>query len=137
MVCISSKGAYSLSAMLYLARNSDRLVQIREIAEGSNIPQNYLEQLLVLLKKEGFIESIRGAKGGYKIAKRAENVTVLQILNAMENEIFSPDKYGLKSIVLTSFWEEASRQIEDVFSVPLQELVDRTSRYTQTSMYYI
>ncbi|GHV06843.1 Rrf2 family transcriptional regulator [Campylobacterota bacterium] len=137
MVCISSKGHYSLSAMLYLAQNQYQLVQIKEIAEGSNIPQNYLEQLLVQLKKVGFVESIRGAKGGYKMAINPKKVTVLEILAAMESEAQSPEKYGLDSVVLNGFWEEMSRKIEAVFSVPLQELVDRVESYNEAVMYHI
>ncbi|MDR2639022.1 MAG: Rrf2 family transcriptional regulator [Helicobacteraceae bacterium] len=137
MVCISSKGVYSLSAMLYLAQQGDNLVQIKEIADGSNIPQNYLEQLLVQLKKVGFVESIRGAKGGYKMAISPEKVTVLQILYAMESEGMNPEKYGLDSPALDGFWEEMNKKIENLFAVPLQELVDRAARLSQAAMYHI
>jgi Rrf2 family protein len=123
--------------MLYLAQQGDNLVQIKEIADGSNIPQNYLEQLLVQLKKVGFVESIRGAKGGYKMAISPEKVTVLQILYAMESEGMNPDKYGLDSPTLGSFWEEMNRKVENVFAIPLQDLVDRAARLNQASMYHI
>ncbi|MDR2034133.1 MAG: Rrf2 family transcriptional regulator [Helicobacteraceae bacterium] len=137
MVCISSKGVYSLSAMLYLAQQGDNLVQIRDIAEGSNIPQNYLEQLLVQLKKVGFVESIRGAKGGYKMALSPEKITVLQILYAMESEVMYPEKYGLESPILGDFWEEMNRKIENLFKVPLQELVDRAVILNNAATYQI
>lgn len=137
MVSISSKGVYSLSAMLYLAQNDNRLVQIKDIADDSKIPQNYLEQLLVQLKKVGFVESIRGAKGGYKMAVRPEKITVLQILNAMETESITPDKYGLDSIVLAGFWDEMNKKTEAIFEVPLQELVDRCSQMNNAAMYHI
>ena len=137
MVCIYSKGVYSLSAMLYLAQQGDNLVQIKEIADGSNIPQNYLEQLLVQLKKVGFVESIRGAKGCYKMAISPEKVTVLQILYAMESEGMNPEKYGLDSPALDIFWDDINRKVENLFAVPLQELVDRAARLNEASMYHI
>jgi Rrf2 family protein len=123
--------------MLYLAQQGENLVQIKEIADGSNIPQNYLEQLLVQLKKVGFVDSARGAKGGYKMAISPEKVTVLQILYAMESEGMNPDKYGLDSPILGGFWEEMNKKVENLFAVPLQELVDRAARLNQAVTYHI
>ena len=137
MVCVSSKGVYGLAAMLYLAQNRDRLVQIKDIAKSGGIPQNYLEQLLVQLKKAGFIESIRGAKGGYQMSADPKSLTVLQVLNALEGDLMNCDKYTTASRTLNQFWAESSDRIGQVFMLPLQELVDRSRKLDGAVMYHI
>lgn len=137
MVCVSSKGVYGLAAMLYLAQNRDRLVQIKDIAKSGDIPQNYLEQLLVQLKKAGFVESIRGAKGGYKLVIDPKELSVFQVLGALEGDLVCYDKYTTASRTLNHFWAESSRKIEEAFNIPLQELVDRSLKLDETVMYHI
>ncbi|MGE4295020.1 MAG: Rrf2 family transcriptional regulator [Campylobacterales bacterium] len=137
MVCVSSKGAYGLAAMLYLAQNRDRLVQIKDIAKSGDIPQNYLEQLLVQLKKAGFVESIRGARGGYRLAADPKELTVFQILGALEGDLVNCDKYTTASRTLNHFWAETSRKVEQAFEVSLQELVDRSLKLDEAVMYHI
>ena len=70
MAIISTKGIYGLTAIIILAKEKEnKLLSIKQIAEKGDIPQNYLEQILVVLKKNGIITSIRGAGGGYVLAK--------------------------------------------------------------------
>ncbi len=137
MVCVSSKGAYGLAAMLYLGQNRDRLVQIKDIAKNGDIPQNYLEQLLVQLKKAGFVESIRGAKGGYKLSSDPKELTVFQILSALEGDLVCYDRYATASRTLNHFWADTSRQIEAIFAIPLEELVERSKQMDSAAMYHI
>jgi len=88
MFAISAKGAYGLYAMLELARaHRGDSVQIRDIAEAQSIPQHYLEQLLVTLRKAGFVKSFRGTNGGYALAKGPSDMTVLEILAALEGPV--------------------------------------------------
>ena len=68
MFSLSAKGVYGLTALLDLAAHRSRpSVQIRDIAERHSIPQHYLEQILVALKKAGYVTSFRGAQGGYAL----------------------------------------------------------------------
>lgn len=88
MFTISAKGAYGLYAMMELTKtHRGDSVQIKDIAEAQDIPQHYLEQLLVTLRKSGFVKSYRGTNGGYALAKAPSEITVLEILTALEGPV--------------------------------------------------
>ncbi|HEX9418742.1 MAG TPA: Rrf2 family transcriptional regulator, partial [Methylomirabilota bacterium] len=74
---ISAKGEYAIKAMLDLAlRDPDTLEPIQDIAKRQSIPQRYLEQVLLGLKRAGFLHSRRGSAGGYRLAKPPAQITV-------------------------------------------------------------
>ena len=82
---ISAKGEYAIKAMLDLAMHRGRaLVPIQEIAARQTIPQRYLEQVLLSLKRAGLLTSKRGSTGGYHLTEAPEDVTVGAILRAVE-----------------------------------------------------
>ena len=82
---ISVKGEYALQAIFDLAANSGpEPVKIAEIARRQKIPQKFLELILASLKQGGFVESRRGAEGGYMLAKRAESISVGEVLHFVE-----------------------------------------------------
>jgi len=74
---ISAKGEYAIKAMLDLALQRERgLIPIQEIAERQSIPQRYLEQVLLSLKRAGLLTSKRGSTGGYHLTRDPEDITV-------------------------------------------------------------
>ena len=82
---ISAKGEYAIRAMLDLAMHRGRpLVPIQEIAARQGIPQRYLEQVLLSLKRAGLLTSKRGSTGGYHLTEAPEEITVGAILRAVE-----------------------------------------------------
>ena len=83
---VSAKGEYAVKAMLDLALTDDgeTLVPIQDIAKRQGIPQRYLEQVLLGLKRAGFLHSRRGSAGGYRLAKAPEQITVGAVLRAVE-----------------------------------------------------
>src|ERR1700722_8850957 len=84
---ISVKGEYALQAIFDLAANSrSQPVRIADIARRQQIPQKFLELILASLKQGGFVESRRGAEGGYRLAKPADQITVGQALHYMEED---------------------------------------------------
>jgi Rrf2 family transcriptional regulator, cysteine metabolism repressor len=84
-VRVSAKGEYALKALLDLAlRNGEELQPIQDIAARQHIPQRYLEQVLLQLKRAGFLESRRGSAGGYRLSRRTDQLTVGEILRAVE-----------------------------------------------------
>ena len=84
---LSTKGRYGLRAMIDLAVYSEKEpVSIQSIADRQNISERYLEQLMASLKKEGLVKSIRGANGGYQLARPAIGISVGDILRALEGE---------------------------------------------------
>ena len=82
---ISAKGEYAIKAMLDLAMHRGRpLVPIQEIAARQAIPQRYLEQVLLALKRAGLLTSKRGSTGGYHLTKAPDDITVGAVLRAVE-----------------------------------------------------
>ena len=85
---LSTKGRYGLRAIIDLARYSEEEpVSINNISIRQDISERYLEQLVALLKKAGLVKSIRGATGGYVLAKRAEEISVGDVLRALEGSL--------------------------------------------------
>jgi len=82
---ISVKGEYALQAIFDLATQaSDRPVKIADIAKRQKIPQKFLELILASLKQGGFVESRRGAEGGYLLARPADSINVGDVLRFIE-----------------------------------------------------
>lgn len=85
---LSTKGRYGLRALIDLARYSGaEPVPISSISSRQEISERYLEQLMALLKKAKLVRSVRGAGGGYVLAKRAEEISVGDILRALEGKL--------------------------------------------------
>ena len=94
---LSTKGGYGLRALIDLAVYSgDETVSIASIASRQNISESYLEQLIAKLRKAGLVTSVRGAGGGYKLAKPAEEISVGDILRALEGSLDPVECPGLK-----------------------------------------
>ena len=106
MPLISTKGVYGLTAMYELSKHQeDTPMQIKEISANANIPQNYLEQLLSKLRRAGLVTSIRGARGGYTLAKTPEEIKVVDILIALEDDIKIVDTKA-ENPILNIFYDE-------------------------------
>ena len=85
---ISTKGKYGLRAMIDLAQYSEQeAVSISSIAQRQKISESYLEQLVAKLKKAGLVVSIRGAAGGYRLARPASGISVGDVLRALEGDV--------------------------------------------------
>jgi Rrf2 family cysteine metabolism transcriptional repressor len=118
-MALTKKSIYGLNAMYVLANRSD-LISIKEIAKQSNLPQNYLEQILSTLKKAGLATSIRGVNGGYKISKSATEIRVLDIIKALDGDILDIDRDSHDTI--SKFLEHQESVVEEKFDIPLQSL---------------
>lgn len=85
---ISTKGRYALRLMLDLATyNTGEPVSIKDIAKRQQISEKYLEQIIAILNKAGFVRSIRGAQGGYLLKKEPKEYTVGMILRQTEGDL--------------------------------------------------
>lgn len=85
---LSTKGRYGLRAVLDLAINSkDDVVPLSEIALRQNISISYLEQLISKLRKAGIVNSIRGAQGGYQLARDPKTLSVGEVLRVLEGSL--------------------------------------------------
>lgn len=85
---ISTKGRYALRLMLELATAEEGVpVSIKDIAKSQGISEKYLEQIISVLNKAGFVRSIRGAQGGYVLKKNPKECTVGMILRQTEGDL--------------------------------------------------
>jgi len=124
---ISSKGLYGLAAMYELhLRKSAKPVQIKEISEHADIPQNYLEQLLGTLRKAGLVSSTRGAHGGYHLARDSKEIMIRDIFEALEGQLSIVESMT-KNPALALFYEEKTKELEALFDLSLADL----SKYQQ------
>lgn len=86
---ITTWAEYGLIVSVHLAReNGDRPLPAREIAEREGLPPDYVEQILLKLRRAGLVTSMRGARGGYRLGRPAEAVTVRDVLEAAEHRTF-------------------------------------------------
>ncbi len=85
---ISTKGRYAVRVMLDLAQNGNgKCVAVRQIAKRQEISEKYLEQIIGVLNKAGYVKSIRGAQGGYKLTREPDEYTVGDILRLTEGSL--------------------------------------------------
>ena len=86
---ISQKGLYALQAMMMLARHYNQgAIRIRDIAYEEVLPEKFLELILLELKNARIVESVRGAKGGYYLAKEPAAISVRDVMAASEHQTF-------------------------------------------------
>jgi Rrf2 family transcriptional regulator, cysteine metabolism repressor len=90
---ISTKGEYGLRALIELTHHfgEPRPVQSSEIASRQKIPESYLEQLLTVLRKSGFIRSVRGPQGGHALIREPSTLRVTEVIEALEGSIMPSD----------------------------------------------
>src|SRR5262245_31735931 len=89
VLIISTKGDYGMRAAIDLARHYDLAepVQVKDIAERQDIPKDYLSLIMVDLRKGGVVESVRGPRGGYRLARPPEAISMGEILEILEGPI--------------------------------------------------
>lgn len=85
---ISTKGRYAVRVMLDLAlHNTGECIKVKDIAERQGLSEKYLEQIIATLNKAGYVRSVRGAQGGYRLAKTPQEYTVGMILRLTEGSL--------------------------------------------------
>ena len=137
MPLISTKGVYGLTAMYELSKHEkDTPMQIKEISSNANIPQNYLEQLLSKLRRAELVRSIRGAKGGYILARDAKEIKIVDILIALEDDIKIVDS-KTENPILNIFFDESKENIKRMFDVDLAKLDEYQDKYNEFLHYSI
>ena len=132
---LSTKGRYGLRALIDLALYSENeTVSIQSIARRQNISDSYLEQLMRKLRSAGLIVSVRGAQGGYKLARPANEIAVGDVLRALEGSLEAVTCGGEDNscqgadLCVTKFvWERINSSIRDtVDSIKLSQLVEES-----------
>ena len=135
---LSTKGRYGLRALIDLAQYGEKeAVSIQSISARQQISDSYLEQLVRKLKKAGLVTSLRGAQGGYRLAKPAEEISVGDVLRALEGSIEAvscqegenPSCVGKDLCVARYVWQKVNKSIQEtVDSIMISQLVDESRR---------
>lgn len=140
---ISARTEYACLAVLALAarHSSGQPVRIREIADPHGIPSRFLVQILLQLKGAGLVESTRGAAGGYKLAKKPEQITLGQVMgvfDGLSGQIKSSTALAtVATRVLLDSWEKvAALQQEKLGEITFAQLAQKL-RGQGDGMYYI
>ena len=137
MFTVSARARYGLAAIVELALNFNiGQTQIKDIAEAQGIPQHYLEQLLLVLKKAGFVKSFRGVQGGYALAQSPSHIYVLDIINCLEGELGIVGDWG-KSDNLYFFWNRIEVEIRNLFNLTVEKLILEKQAYDKRLSYNI
>ena len=133
---ISTKGRYELRLMLDLAlHDTGENIALKTIAKRQNISGKYLEQIIGMLTKAGFVKSVRGSSGGYRLAKAPEEYTVGDILRLTEGSLapVACVEEGVETCpkaencVTLTLWKQLNDAINGVVDhVTLADLVERS-----------
>ena len=134
MLTITSKSPYAVRALAELARTgSAGPVPIGEIARRRDIPVQFLEGLFATLRRAGILQSQRGVKGGYSFARQPEEVTVLDVVEALEGRLGADANTDTADV-----WTEAIDALRlKLQAMTIAEVAQREARAAGASMYYI
>lgn len=140
---LSAKVEYALLSLLELASHpiKEDPLKVSEIAAKQGIPERYLEQVLMSLRRGGIVQSLRGAKGGYVLAREAWKITLLDIFLSIEGEPNSKDHSDqtIEKSILQDVWKEAHTASTAVLQqYTLQDLCQKRDAHQLINpMYYI
>lgn len=115
---ISAKGRYGLAAMVeltWLSANG-KLIPVATLSDHLGISKIYLEQIFSLLKRGKLVTSVKGAQGGYRLARDASEISVYDILSALEQTLFEPTESSV---------EEKAPTIESILNENVYEILDQ------------
>ncbi len=134
---ISTKGRYGLRILLDLAlHDGEEPRLIRDIAESQQISPKYISRLIIDLRRAGLVRSIRGSKGGFRLAQKPEAVTLLEVMEVMEGPLSivdcvqSPRRCERNEACVTrEIWNRVNTEIrESMRKITLQEIIDNHLR---------
>jgi len=127
---ITARVEYAVLALFELALKASGLpVQAREISEAQGIPLRFLEQILIQLKKAGLVRSVRGAAGGYLLGKPASDMSLRDVVEAVEGELTLLDPRLPPESIVSLVWREIEKEfLAKLESVTIQDLVGRKTR---------
>ena len=115
---VSTKGRYALRVMVHFAkRGGEDYIPLKEIAEAEGISQKYLESIMTLLSKGGFVDAVHGKGGGYRLNRKPEEYTVGSILKLTEG--------GLTAVSCTAQGASACSRTSCCQTLPMWERLDK------------
>lgn len=140
---ISTKGRYALVLMLDLAMyDSGGPVRLKDVARRQQISEKYLEQIISILNKAGFVKSIRGPQGGYRLRYEPEKYTVGMILRQTEGELspvcYEDEESREREAVISRIWVQMESAVNRVVDkITLSDLMDWQAEHIEEGEYVI
>ena len=132
VISVTSKSRYAVVALAELARSGERPVPIKELAERRGIPEQLLEQLFSTLRRAGLLASHRGMRGGYTLARSADEITILEVVQALDGRI------GQEADEAGGIWAEGVGALRKVFQeTTIEEIARREAVEAGSTMYWI
>jgi Rrf2 family transcriptional regulator, cysteine metabolism repressor len=132
MISVTSKSRYAVVAMAELARSGPAPVPIAQIAERRAMPVQFLEQLFSTLRRDGLLNSQRGVKGGYRLARAPEDITVLEVVQALDGKV------GQEADEAGGIWLDGVEALREVFSsTTIADIARREAAETGAGIYHI
>ena len=123
---LTTKGQYAIQAMIDIAMHCTKSkdpISLREVASSQNIPLPFLEQIAIQLRRAGLIKSIRGPNGGYILLKDKKQISLADIMQAVEGPINIAPNTGKDFEVTYQLWQKLNRSIFTVLkSITLEDL---------------
>jgi Rrf2 family protein len=132
VISITSKSRYAVVALAELARQGPGPVPISQVAERRGMPVQFLEQLFSTLRRGGLLVSQRGAKGGYRLARPADQITVLEVVQALDGVV------GAEGKEAGGIWAEGVEALRAIFrETTIAEIAARQAEGAGPPMYHI
>ena len=132
MISVTAKSRYAVVGMAELSRSSGTPVPIAVVAERRDIPVQFLEQLFSTLRRAGLLVSQRGVKGGYRLARDADQITVLEVVQALDGRLGEEGKEA------GGIWADGVESLRAVFSrATIADVARREESELGSGMYYI
>lgn len=140
---VSTKGRYALRMMIEFGLNPDQCTKINQVAARQGISDKYLEQIVTILHRAGYVRSIRGAQGGYMLTRTPEEYTVGMILrqtegslspvSCLDDEVNTCERAG--QCATLTVWQQLKDAIDQVVdSVTLADLIEEQKRMPDTNL---
>ncbi len=118
--------------MAELARSGDRPMPVKELAERRDIPDQFLEQVFSTLRRSGLLTSHRGSKGGYTLSHPADEITVLEVVQALDGKV------GQEAEEAGGIWFDGITALRKVFAeTTIAEIERREAEEAAARMYFI
>ena len=112
---LSAKGRYAIKAMINIALNTSKEPKtLLQIAKHQGISLSYLEQLFALLRKNNLVSGIRGPGGGYKLSDEPDNITIAQIINAINSDKIRKEPERKDEVIWSKFSAKLCNYLETV-----------------------
>ncbi len=129
MKIFTEKVKYAIASLFELAKiyEQNSVMQKKEIAKKQNIPESFLEQLLLILKRHNLVESIRGAKGGYKLKRSPSEISIFDIVSALEGSFSVIGEFD-NSEVLNDYWQNVEQDFIKLLDEKLGSFVDKDNK---------